>query len=306
MRFTRAQDNAPRIGPARALVAAPTELGHAGVMAEDLTRTAADRFWSRFQTMLGEEGLLTYRYLGRRTRALHDVAHDSMKLRRDMRNAAGGVLAAPLAIATAEAGGRTDRDSVPAPVTYALQILDDARDVQEILVRPTVIHVGRTLGFSQSEVVDAAHPERVIALSWGSGVKLADAPPGFAPVDPGPELEDSPALPPLAEVFGARRREPGVWELPVLGPRLASTSGTLHLGPMHVAFEAAALDLAGGDRLQAEAGNVLFVAPGRAGPFLVSGTARAGSLGRIACDLSLRDAGNGDRLVAKCFAVFRA
>ena len=278
-------------------------------MAEDLTKTSPDLFWRRFHEMMGEGGLLTYRYLGRRTRALHDVSYDSMKLRRDMRNAAGGLLAAPLAIATAEAGGRTDQDSVPAPVTYALQILDDARDVREILVRPSVIHIGRTLGFSQSEVLDAADPERVIALAWGSGVKLGDAPPGFEAVEPGPELEDSPALPPLHEVFGARRVEAGVWELPALSPRLASTSGTLHLGPMHVAFEAAALELAAarasGGVLQAEAWNVLFVAPGRAGPFVVSGAARAGSLGRIACDLALRDAGHDDRLVAKCFAVFR-
>ena len=278
-------------------------------MAEDLTKTSPDLFWRRFHEMMGEDGLLTYRYLGRRTRALHDVAVDSMKLRRDMRNAAGGLLAAPLAIATAEAGGRTDQDSVPAPVTYALQILDDARDVREILVRPSVIHIGRTLGFSQSHVVDAARPERVIALAWGSGVKLADAPPGFAPVALGPELEDSPALPPLHEVFGARRCEAGVWELPPLNPRLASTSGTLHLGPMHVAFEAAALDLAAArareGALQAEAWNVLFVAPGRVGPFTVSGVARVAQLGRIACELELRDAGSGDRLVAKCFAMFR-
>src|SRR4030095_13357010 len=121
-----------------------------------------------------------------------------------MRNAAGGLLAAPLAIASAEAGGRTDQDSVPAPVTYALQILDDARDVREILGRPSIIPLGRTLGFSQSEVVDAAKPERVIALAWGSGVKLGAAPPGFAAVGLRPELEDSPALSPLHEVFCAR------------------------------------------------------------------------------------------------------
>ena len=278
-------------------------------MADDLTKAPADRFWARFQAMLGEQGLLTYRYLGRRTNALHDVPHDTMRLRRDMRNPAGGLMAAPLAIASAEAGGRTDRDSVPAPVSYALRILDDGRDVREILVRQSVIHLGRTLGFSQSELVDADAPGRVIALSWGSGVKLADAPPGFTPLDPGPELEDSPELPPLHEVFEARRRAPGEWELPVLNPRLASTSGTLHLGPMHVAFEAAALELAaahaGADALQAEDWNVLFVAPGRVGPFVVDGSALGGSLGRTACRLSLRDAGRGDRLVARCFCTFR-
>ena len=48
------------------------------------------------------------------------------------------------------------------------------------------------------------------------------------------------------------------------------------------------------------------ILPGRGGPFVVSGSVVSGRLGRIACQLSLRDAGNGDRLVARCFAVFRA
>ncbi len=278
-------------------------------LAEDLRKVSLEQFWQRFGAMLGADGLLTYRYLGRRTPALHDVERDSMKLRRDMRNSAGGLMAAPLAIATAEAGGRTDRDSLPAPVTYALHVLDAASDVSEIEVRPSLIHLGRTLGFSQSEVVDAANPERVIALSWGSGVKLADAPPDFVPIDPGPEIEDSAALPPLHEVFGARRRTPGEWELPELNPRLASTSGTLHLGPMHIVFEAAAMALAaelvGDVALQVEAWDVLFVAPGKVGPFVSSGDALRGRMGRVACRLSLHDRGNHDRLVAKCFCVFR-
>jgi hypothetical protein len=62
---------------------------------------------------------------------------------------------------------------------------------------------------------------------------------------------------------------------------------------------------AGRAALQAEAWNVLFVAPGRVGPFTLSGVARGAQLDRIACELSLRDAGSGDRLVAKCFAMFR-
>jgi len=94
-----------------------------------------------------------------------------------------------------------------------------------------------------------------------------------------------------------------------LNPRLASTSGTLHLGPMHIVFEAAATELAaemaGGARLQAEAWDVLFVAPGRVGPFVTSGDALRGRLGRVAVRLALHDEGNPGRVVARCFAVFR-
>src|SRR4029453_1271982 len=89
-----------------------------GAMAEDLTKTSRDLFWRRFHEMMGEGGLLTYRYLGPRTLSPHDVPYDSMKLRHDMRNAAGGLLAAPLAIASAEAGGRADQGPVPPPAPH--------------------------------------------------------------------------------------------------------------------------------------------------------------------------------------------
>lgn len=42
-------------------------------MAEDLKKVPVEQFWDRFGAMLGAEGLLSYRYLGRKTRALHDM-----------------------------------------------------------------------------------------------------------------------------------------------------------------------------------------------------------------------------------------
>jgi hypothetical protein len=277
-------------------------------MTGDLRQISSGEFWARFDAMMGADGLITYRYLGRRTVALHDVDHDSMRIRRDMRNAAGGLMAAPLAIATAEAGGFADIESIPAPVTASLHILDPGHNVREVLVRRTFVQMGRTMGFTQAEVVDAADPARVLAITHGTGVKLGDAPPGFTPVELGPEIEDGPSLPPLHSVFGAERGGDGLWTLPRLTPRIASTSGSLHVGPIHIVFEAAAIDLAaakaGTDPLQVEDWHVAFVARGNDGPFVVEGTATEGAGTRIACRLRLKDRGRDDRVVATAVAVF--
>jgi hypothetical protein len=241
---------------------------------------------------------------------LHGAEYDSMRIRSDMRTASGAIMAAPLAIASAEAGGFSDVHSVPAPVTAALHILDDGRGVDEIIIRRTPIHTGRTMGFSQSEIVDAANPSRVLAVSYGTGIKLGDTPPGFKPLEMTRELEDIPSLPPLHAVFGAIRRPDGLWMLPKMTPEIMSTSGSLHLGPTHVVFEAAATELAarhaGTDAIRVEDWHVMFVARGTDGPFTVDGEASTGSLGRIACRMSLRDAGRGNRIVASLVAVFRA
>ncbi len=277
-------------------------------MIGDLRGISSADFWARFDAMMGADGLLTYRYLGRKTVALHDVTHDSMRIRRDMRNAAGGLMAAPLAIATAEAGGFTDIESIPAPVTAALHILDPGHDVAEVLVRRTFVHMGRTMGFTQAEVVDAVNPSRVLAISHGMGIKLGDAPSGFTPVETGPEIEDGPSLPPLHEPFGAVRDTDGVWTLPKLTPRIASTSASLHVGPIHIVLEAAATDLAtqcaGTDALQVQDWHVSFVARGTDGPFMVEGNAIHGALGRIACRLALRDQGRDGRVVATVVGTF--
>ncbi|HLG89619.1 MAG TPA: hypothetical protein VKZ79_20755 [Alphaproteobacteria bacterium] len=278
-------------------------------MVDDLRAAASQEYWARFEAMMGSDGLLTYRYLGRRTVALHDVDHDSMRIRRDMRNAVGGLTAAPLAIATAESGGFTDIESIPAPVTAALHILDDGRDVREVLIRRTFVHMGKTMGFTQSEVMDAANPSRLIAIAHGTGVKLADAPAGFRPVEPGPDIEDDPALPPLHAVFGGKRRAEGVWELPPLNPRNASTSASLHIGPIHVVLETAAMELAareaGTRALQMEDWNVSFVARGTHGPFVAEGAGTAAGLGRVAVRLALRDEGRQGRVIASAVAIFR-
>src|SRR3569623_1754948 len=112
-------------------------------MTTDLRDVPADEYWQRFNAMVnGDGGLLTYRYLGRKTAMLHGRPHDTMRSRRDMRSSSGASMAAPLAIASAEAGGFSDVDSIPAPVPAALHIIDDGLGVTEIAMRRTPIHVG--------------------------------------------------------------------------------------------------------------------------------------------------------------------
>jgi hypothetical protein len=141
-------------------------------------------------------------------------------------------------------------------------------------------------------------------------VSLGQPPPGFEPVDNPPiAIEDSPELPPLHVVFGARRRPDGVWELPQLSDELSSPDAALHLGPIHVVLEAAAMELAsmeaGTDALQMDDWHVMFVARGKVGPFRVGGKAISCGLGRIACRLSLHDEGNADRIVTAASALLR-
>jgi hypothetical protein len=277
-------------------------------MPDDIRDGPIDEYWDRFEHRW--TGLLSYRYLGKSNPTLDRGGAETMRLRHDMRNPSGGIMAAPLCIASPESGGMADDAFVPNPVVASLHILDDAWDVGEIEVRREVIRIGRQMAFSRSRIVDAANPERVIALAEGMGVSLGEPPLGFEPVDNPPiAIEDSPALPPLHVMFGARRRPDGAWELPELSDELSSPDAALHLGPIHIVLEAAATELAsqeaGTDALQIEDWYVMFVARGKVGPFRVGGDATSGGLGRIGCRLSLRDEGNGDRVVSTASAAFR-
>jgi hypothetical protein len=276
------------------------------MVVSDIREGPREEYWDRLQSMMGRNGLMTYWYLGRAFNQLDDP--DTMRLRRDMRNPTGGIMAAPLAIAAPETGGWRDREVVPAPVAYSLHILDDARGVDEIRITRCTVHRGHKMGFSRSEIVDAAHPDRTIAITTGIGVTLGPAPSGFRPIDLPPEIADSEDLPPLTVVFGAKR-DPDGWRLPSLGPKQASTSASLHLGPVHVVFEAAATDAViesvGCKAIQAEQWDVHFVAPGTVGPFLVEVTAARGNGDRVATRLSLFDEGRDRAIVASGAAVFR-
>jgi hypothetical protein len=274
-------------------------------MVQDIREGPAEEYWDRLRQMMGPDGLITYWYLGRVFNQAVDPS--TVRLRRDMRNSAGGIMAAPLAIAAPETGGWRDREVIPAPVTYGLHIVDDARDVGEIRVSRSTVRRGRKMGFSRSVITDASDPSRLIAVTTGVGVRLGDAPPSFRPVDVPPEMPDTADLPALHVVFGAQRNSDG-WRLPALSSRLASTSASLHLGPIHVVFEAAAMELAaelaGTDTVQAQDWDVHFVSPGRAGPFLVLADGWAGPGGRVVVRLTLLDEGSDGAVVAAGAATF--
>jgi acyl-coenzyme A thioesterase PaaI-like protein len=257
-------------------------------------------------------GLLSYRYIGR-TWSSTDLGptDDTVTLRRDMRNAVGGILLAVLGIASPEGGGRSDLEAVPNPVVHSCQVLDPGRDVRRIQVVSEVLKQGRQMGYSRSRIVDADEPDRILALTEGQGISIGVPPAGLERMAVEPiVVADGPDLPPLWQVFGGERRPDGRWALPVLSPEVASPDAALHLGPQFVLLETAALELAATtactDRLQAVSSHVMFLARGKVGPFRADAQPMVGSDGMTAVRILLHDEGDGDRAVTAASYQFRA
>jgi acyl-coenzyme A thioesterase PaaI-like protein len=257
-------------------------------------------------------GLLSYRYIGR-SYASMDIgpADNSVRLRQDMRNATGGLLLAVLGIASPEGGGMSDLEAVPNPVIHSCQILDPGRDVERIEVVSEVLKRGRRMGYTRSRIVDADQPGRVLALTEGQGISIGTPPQGLEKMAVDPiEVVDSPDLPPLWQVFGARRREDSHWALGELVAELASPDAALHLGPQFVVLETAALDQAesvvGTDRLQGVSSHVMFLSRGTVGPFRVEGMPVTGADRDVAVRVLLHDEGNDDRPITAGSYLFRA
>ena len=271
------------------------------------TMTPAEH-WAHFERSW--VALQSYTYLGKGTPFLdRGVEREVMPLRHDMRNATGGIMAAPLCIAAPEPWWRDD-ECVPAPVTMSYDILDPAHDVERIEVLREVISIGRQMGFSRSRIVDADDHSRVIAISTGSGVSLGEVPPGFEAVDnPVTVLEDSPALPALRHVFGVVPGPEGTLKIERVTPALSSPHSALHLGPINIALEAAATDelerISGSDAFQVEQWTVLMVKPGYVGPFVATAAVVGGRGPRVGIEATMRDAGNGNRPIATVSAAFR-
>lgn len=256
-------------------------------------------------------GLLSYRYIGRRYGSM-DIGADGddvVNLRHDFRNSTGGLMVAPLAIASPEGGGRSDLEVVPNPVIHCAQILDPAHDVKRIEVCSETLKLGRQMGFSRSKIVDADNPDRVIAFTEGQGASIGDVPEGLEKMPEKPlNIVDSPDLPPLWKVFGASRRADGHWSLPELTVEVASPDAALHIGPQHVVLETAAMDAAaertGTDRLQILSWHVMFLARGKVGPFRVDAEAVGGRSGQVGVRMLMIDEGNDSRAVTSASAMF--
>jgi hypothetical protein len=254
-------------------------------------------------------GLLSYRYIGRRSSMdIGAEGDNTVTVRHDFRNSTGGLMVAPIAISSPEGGGRSDLEVVPNPVIHCAHILDPGYDVKRIEVRSENLKIGRQMGFSRSRIVDADNPDRVIAFTEGQGVSIGDVPEGLQKMPENPiTVVDSPDLPPLWKVFGAWRRPDGHWALPELSVEFASPDAALHIGPQHVVLETAAMDLAaelaGTDRLQIRTWHVMFLARGKTGPFRVDGEAVRGTSGQVGVRMLMFDEG-ANRAVTSGSAVF--
>jgi hypothetical protein len=256
-------------------------------------------------------GLLSYRYIGRSYAQMDLVAEDNtVTVRHDMRNGAGGLLFAVLGISAPESGHMSDLEAVPNPVIHSCQILDPGRDVRRIEVVSEELKVGRQMGYSRAKIVDADRPARVLALIEGQGVTIGVPPDGLERMEANPlEIVDSPDLPPLWQVFGGHRRPDGNWGLPELAVEVASPDAALHIGPQFVILETAAIDaaaaVAGTDRLQGLSCHVMFMARGKAGPFRVEAEPVAGGEGTLAVRVVMYDEGADDRRTTAGSYVFR-
>src|SRR5437762_1461433 len=82
-----------------------------------IRQVGADQHWEQFEKAW--TALLSYRYLGKLSPGLDaGVERETMPLRADMRNAVGGIMAAPLCIAAPEPYWLDDQ-CVPAPVVMS-------------------------------------------------------------------------------------------------------------------------------------------------------------------------------------------
>jgi hypothetical protein len=278
---------------------------------EDIRDVDDEDYWDELRRRWG--ALLSYRYIGRKFSSMNVVEDGAVALRHDMKNAAGGVMVAPLAIICPGGGSGSDLETVPNPVIHSIQILDDARGVEKVEVEGATLKRGQRMGFSRARIVDADRRDRVIALVESQSASIGEVPAGLQRFDDDPvmHIEDSPDLPPLWQVFGAHRRYDGDWILPELREELASPDAALHLGPQHVLLETAAVELAdsyaGAGVLQAESAHVMFLARGKVGPFRAQGSVHAGSdlSGLVGVQLTIHDEGNGDRATTAASYVFR-
>src|SRR3954468_20259090 len=230
-------------------------------------------------------GPLSYRYIGRSYASMDLGPEDNtITIRGDMRDGAGGLLLAVLGIASPEGGHMSDLEAVPNPVIHSCQILDPGRDVRRIEMVSEDLKRGRQMGYSRSKIVDADNPDRVLALTQGQGISIGTPPDGLERMQASPlEVVDPPDLPPLWQVFGGHRRADGRWALPELAVELASPDAVLHIGPQFVVLETAARDVAaevaGSDALQGVSSHVMFLARGKVGPFRVEAEPMAGADG---------------------------
>jgi hypothetical protein len=258
-------------------------------------------------------GLLSYRYIGRSYASMDLGPEDNtVTIRRDMRDGAGGLLLAVLGIASPEGGHMSDLEAVPNPVIHSCQILDPGRDVRRIEMVSEDLKRGRQMGYSRSKIIDADNPDRVLALTQGQGISIGTPPQGLERMEANPlQVLDSPDLPPLWQVFGGHRRDDGRWTLGELAAEAASPDAALHIGPQFVILETAAREAAaavatGTDRIQGVSSHVMFLARGKTGPFRVETEPMLGADAAVAVRTVMYDEGADGRITTVGSYMFRS
>jgi hypothetical protein len=258
-------------------------------------------------------GLLSYRYIGRSYASMDLGPEDNtVTIRRDMRDGAGGLLLAVLGIASPEGGHMSDLEAVPNPVIHSCQILDPGRDVRRIEMVSEDLKRGRQMGYSRSKIIDADNPDRVLALTQGQGISIGTPPQGLERIEANPlQVLDSPDLPPLWQVFGGHRRDDGHWTLGELAAEVASPDAALHIGPQFVILETAAREAAGAvasgtDRIQGLSSHVMFLARGKTGPFRVETEPMLGADAAVAVRTVMYDEGADGRITTVGSYLFRS
>jgi acyl-coenzyme A thioesterase PaaI-like protein len=250
----------------------------------------------RWQSEVGS--LVSYRYLGTysESKGRHE-AEGWVRIRRDMRGPVG-LLAAPLGIALLDTAGiNVDPLAVVAPTRIDMEIFEPALDVSQIHLEGRILREGRSQFFTESTLTDNADRSRVIALG-GTHWAVSGPNPGFRYVDSRPGVTDTPDLPPLHEVFGARLRDDGRLEIPELTPELGR--GGLHQGPFQVVSEAAAMRLAreeaGTDQLWIQHQGTSIISRGIGAPFVTTSRVIRLTGESVTTRVELRAGGDGDRL----------
>jgi acyl-coenzyme A thioesterase PaaI-like protein len=248
--------------------------------------------------------LISYRYLASRPRAVdRDRAENWVRVRRDLRAPAGGILHAPLAIGMLDTAGiSVDPINVLALTQIDIHLTDPGHTVNEVHFSGSVTREARTQVFTECVIADAERPDRVLGFGIANWTIIVPTTGDFRYPEPGAGIPDSPDAPPLWQAYKGRRRADGRLEIPGLSSEIGTER--LHHGPMLVLSEAAAIDAAAVP-VDVEHLSMTIVSPGRVGPFVVTAEIFPGTGRALGSRVELRDEGNDNRLVARSFVQLR-
>ncbi len=206
------------------------------------------------------------------------------------------------------AGINIDRFHHLALTRIDVHVFDDGAGLEEVRVVGTVLREARTQVFTEATIEDESDARRVVAFATADWAILAPTPEGFVYTDPGPGVPDTPDLPPLSDAYDAHPSAGGGFVIDGLSTRVGVD--TLHHGPILVALEAAALEVAAAqvetDALRVEHFTTRFVKAGRVGPFVARAETTASRDRTVACRAELRDHGADGQVIAVALLRARA